>query len=151
MSDDELFRIDLTAVKTSDCNHSKKNYECYLSFLESNILKNEETYEFEIEYIGSNEKKDIQTNETVVAIDDFISKFSKKFDLKPNHLSLLSYDLIGLIYYLSLTYDSQDISKSFKTKNTFKGKIGIFEIKDNRINHQLNFYQINNGKLKEIF
>ena len=83
--------------------------------------------------------------------DDFISKFSKKFDLKPNHLSLLSYDLIGLIYYLSLTYDTQEVNKSFKTKNTFKGKIGIFEIKDNRINHQLNFYQINNGKLKEIF
>ena len=83
--------------------------------------------------------------------DDFIYKFSKEFDFKPNHLSLLSYDLIGLIYYLMLTNDSQEISKSFKTKNTFKGKIGIFEIKDNRINHQLNFYQINEGKLKEIF
>ena len=83
--------------------------------------------------------------------DDFIYKFSKEFDFKPNHLSLLSYDLIGLIYYLMLTNNSQEISKSFKTKNTFKGKIGIFEIKDNRINHQLNFYQINEGKLKEIF
>ena len=83
--------------------------------------------------------------------DDFISKFSKKFDFKPNHLSLLSYDLVGLIYYLSLTNNSQEISKSFKNKNTFKGKIGIFEIEDNTINHQLNFYQINDGKLKEIF
>ncbi len=83
--------------------------------------------------------------------DDFISKFSKKFDFKPNHLSLLSYDLVGLIYYLSLTNNSQEISKSFKNKNTFKGKIGIFEIEDNTINHQLNFYQINEGKLKEIF
>ena len=83
--------------------------------------------------------------------DDFISKFSKKFDFKPNHLSLLSYDLVGLIYYLSLTNNAQEISKSFKIKNTFKGKIGIFEIKNNRINHQLNFYQINKGKLKEIF
>ena len=83
--------------------------------------------------------------------DDFISKFSKKFDFKPNHLSLLSYDLVGLIYYLSLTNNPQEISKSFKNKNTFKGKIGIFEIEDNTINHQLNFYQINEGKLKEIF
>ena len=80
VSDDELFRIDLTAVKTSDWNNSKKNYECYRSFLESNILKNEETYEFEIEYIGSNEKKDIQTNETVVALDDFISKISNNLE-----------------------------------------------------------------------
>ena len=83
--------------------------------------------------------------------EDFISKFSKKFNFKPNHLSLLSYDLIGLIYYLSLTNNSQEISKSFKIKNTFKGKMGIFEIKDNRINHQLNFYEINEGKIKEIF
>ena len=83
--------------------------------------------------------------------DEFISKFSKKFDFKPNHLSLLSYDLIGLIYYLSLTNNAQEINKSFKIKNTFKGKIGIFEIKNNRINHQLNFYQINKGNLKEIF
>ena len=83
--------------------------------------------------------------------DKFISKFSKKFNFKPNHLSILSYDLVGLVYYLSLKNDPLEISKSFKIKNTFKGKMGIFEIKDNRINHQLNFYQINEGKLKEIF
>ena len=33
---------------------------------------------------------------------DFENKFQKQFDQKPNHLSLLSYDLVGLIYYLSL-------------------------------------------------
>ena len=83
--------------------------------------------------------------------DNFILKFSEKFDYKPNHLSLLSYDLIGLIYYLSLTNSSEEISKSFKSKNTFKGKMGIFEIKDNEINHKLNFYEINEGKIKKIF
>ena len=84
-------------------------------------------------------------------LDDFTNKFFKKFDYKPNYLSLLSYDLIGLIYYLSLKNETLEISKSFKTQNTFKGKIGVFEIKDNKINHQLNFYEINDGKLKEIF
>ena len=84
-------------------------------------------------------------------LDDFTNKFFKKFNYKPNYLSLLSYDLIGLIYYLSLKNESLEISKSFKTQNTFKGKIGVFEIKDNKINHQLNFYEINDGKLKEIF
>ena len=83
--------------------------------------------------------------------DEFNLKFKKKFDYKPNHLSLLTYDLIGLIYYLSLKNEPSEIYKSFKTKNIFKGKIGIFEIKDNKINHQLNFYEIKNGKLKEIF
>ena len=84
-------------------------------------------------------------------LDDFTNKFFKKFNYKPNYLSLLSYDLIGLIYYLSLKNETLEISKSFKTQNTFKGKIGVFEIKDNKINHQLNFYKINDGKFKEIF
>jgi len=84
-------------------------------------------------------------------LDDFTNKFFKKFDYKPNYLSLLSYDLVGLIYYLSLKNETLEISKSFETQNTFKGKIGVFEIKDNKINHQLNFYEINDGKLKEIF
>ena len=84
-------------------------------------------------------------------LDEFSNKFLKKFNYKPNYLSLLSYDLIGLIYYLSLKNETLEISKSFKTQNTFKGKIGVFEIKDNKINHQLNFYEINNGELKEIF
>ena len=84
-------------------------------------------------------------------LDDFKNKFFKRFNYKPNYLSLLSYDLIGLIYYLSLKNETLEISKSFKTQNTFKGKIGVFEIKDNKINHQLNFYEINDGKLKEIF
>ena len=29
--------------------------------------------------------------------------------------------------------------------------MGIFEIKDNEINHKLNFYEINEGKIKKIF
>ena len=84
-------------------------------------------------------------------LDEFKKKFSKSFDYEPNYLSLLSYDLIGLIYYLSLKSENLDISKSFKTQNIFKGKIGVFEIKNNKINHQLNFYEVNNGKIREIF
>ena len=32
-----------------------------------------------------------------------------------------------------------------------KGKIGIFDIKDNKINHRLNLYEIKDGSIKEIF
>jgi hypothetical protein len=84
-------------------------------------------------------------------LDEFTNKFFKEFNYKPSYLSLLSYDLIGLIYYLSLKNETLEINKSFKKQNTFKGKIGVFEIKDNKINHQLNFYEINNGELREIF
>ena len=84
-------------------------------------------------------------------LDSFKEKFFNEFNQYPNHLSLLSYDLVGLIYYLSLQNDPLDINKSFKSKNSFKGKIGIFDIKNNKINHRLNFYQVDEGILKEIF
>ncbi len=84
-------------------------------------------------------------------LDSFKKKFFNEFSENPNYLSLLSYDLIGLVYYLSLKTDLSDISKSFKTKNTFKGKIGTFDIKNNKINHKLNFYQIESGSLKKVF
>ena len=84
-------------------------------------------------------------------LENFTNKFLKFYDEKPNHLSLLSYDLIGLIYYLSLKNDLSDTKLLFKKQNSFKGKIGIFDIKDNKINHRLNFYQIQNGAFKEIF
>jgi len=82
---------------------------------------------------------------------DFELKFQKQFSQIPNHLSLLSYDLVGLIYYLSIKNELSEINKSFKKKNSFKGKIGIFEIENNKINHRLNFYKVDNGVLKEIF
>ena len=66
-------------------------------------------------------------------------------------MSLLSYDLVGLIYYLSLKNELTDLNKIFKSKNSFKGKIGIFDIENNKINHRLNFYKIENEELRKIF
>ena len=60
-------------------------------------------------------------------LKNFEKKFKKEFQEETNFLSLLSYDLVGLIYYLSLENDLTDINKLFKRKNSFKGKIGIFD------------------------
>ena len=84
-------------------------------------------------------------------LENFESKFFKEFNEYPNYLSLLSYDLVGLIYYLSLKNEIVEINKLFKKESSFKGKIGIFDIKDNKVNHRLNFYQIDNEKIKKIF
>ena len=83
--------------------------------------------------------------------EDYKKKFFKEFNEYPSHLSLLSYDLTGLVYYLSLKNNFSDLSKLFKVKNSFKGKIGIFDIKNNKINHRLNFYKIEDKKIREIF
>ena len=83
--------------------------------------------------------------------DEYKIKYFNAFGEDPNHLSLLSYDLVGLVYYLSLNTNLKNLDKIFKKKNSFKGKIGIFDIKDNKINHRLNFYKIEDQKLIEIF
>ena len=83
--------------------------------------------------------------------ENYENKFFDEYNEYPSHLSLLSYDLLGLIYYLSLRNDLSDVNRIFKKKSSFKGKIGIFEIKDNKINHKLNFYKIENNEIKKIF
>ena len=136
---DESLKSVITSLLYTDVLPKEKYFITFNQWFDESLLK--ETNAQPIYYPSINKKN----------LDDFISKFFKKFNYKPNHISLLSYDLIGLIYYLSLKNNLLEINKSFKTKNTFKGKIGVFEINDNKINHQLNFYEINKGELKEIF
>jgi ABC-type branched-subunit amino acid transport system substrate-binding protein len=83
--------------------------------------------------------------------DEFANKYFEKYNQYPNQLSFLSYDLVGLIYYLILQNNSIINEKMFAKKTLFKGKVGIFEIKNNKINHILNFYKVENEKFKKVF
>ena len=83
--------------------------------------------------------------------EDYKIKYFNAFNEDPSHLSLLSYDLVGLIYYLSFKSDLTNLSKLFKKQNSFKGKIGIFDVKNNKINHRLNFYKVEDKELTKIF
>jgi len=83
--------------------------------------------------------------------EDFSLEYFEKYNQYPNQLSFLSYDLVGLVYYLIIKNDSIINKNFFKEKNFFKGKVGIFEIKDNKINHILNFYKVENNEFKKIF
>jgi len=83
--------------------------------------------------------------------DNYKIKYFNAFNEDPSHLSLLSYDLVGLIYYLSFKSDLSNLNKLFKKQNSFKGKMGIFEVKNNKINHRLNFYKIEDKELIKIF
>ena len=83
--------------------------------------------------------------------EDFVKEYYNKFNEYPNQLSFLSFDLVGLVYYLLFENNLIVDKEIFIRKNMFKGKIGIFEIKDNKINHILNFYKIENKEFKKIF
>jgi hypothetical protein len=83
--------------------------------------------------------------------DNFSSEYFDKYNQYPNELAFLSYDLVGLVYHLILQNNSIVDKKIFSKKTLFKGKVGIFEIKDNKINHILNFYKVENEEFKKIF
>jgi hypothetical protein len=83
--------------------------------------------------------------------EKFSEVYFDTFNEYPNQLSFLSYDLVGLVYFLILQNNSIIDEKIFSKKTQFKGKIGIFEIKNNKIYHILNFYKIENMKFKKIF
>jgi ABC-type branched-subunit amino acid transport system substrate-binding protein len=83
--------------------------------------------------------------------DEFSSEYYEKYNQYPNQLSFLSYDLIGLIYYLILQNNSIVDQYMFSKKTLFRGKVGIFEIKNNKINHILNFYKVEDEEFKKVF
>jgi len=83
--------------------------------------------------------------------DLFVNEYNDLYESKPNQISFLSYDLVGLVYYLIYKNGLKISENIFYKKNKFKGKIGIFEIDKNIITHQLNFYSIENNQFKKIF
>ena len=136
---DESLKSVITSLLYTDVSPKKKFIITFNQWFDNSLLS-EKTIQ-PIYYPSINKKN----------LEKFEKKFEKEFKEYPNYLSLLSYDLVGLIYYLSLQNNLLDTKTLFKNKNTFKGKIGIFDIENNKIYHKLNIYQIDNGKLKEIF
>ena len=83
--------------------------------------------------------------------ESFKSEYKDAYQTNANQLSFLSYDLVGLVYFLIYSNDFNLDENIFYKKNKFKGKIGIFEIDKNVITHQLNFYSIDKEKFIKIF
>ena len=83
--------------------------------------------------------------------DEFTKVYFNIYNKYPNQISFLSYDLVGLVYYLIYQNKFEVDDKIFYKKNKFKGKVGIFEINKNKINHILNFYAAEDENFKKIF
>ncbi len=136
---DESLKSVITSLLYTDVSPKKKYIIAFNQWFDQSLLNENSIQPM---YYPSINKKNLDT---------FKKKFIKEFKITPNYLSLLSYDLVGLIYYLSLKDKLDNSGTLFKKKNSFKGKIGIFDIENNKINHRLNFYKVENKKLKEIF
>ena len=136
---DESLKSVITSLLYTDVSPKDKFFITFNQWFDESLL-NEKTLQ-PLYYPSINKKN----------LENFNKKFFEKYNEVPNHLSLLSYDLVGLIYYLSLKMNLSETNELFKKENSFKGKIGIFDIKDNKINHRLNLYEIKDGEIREIF
>ncbi len=80
-------------------------------------------------------------------------KFNKKFyevhNYKPNEITILAYDTVGLIYYVWKNQKNIVSASNFNLKKDIKGKIGKFKISDNKVIQKLNIYKLEEGKFIE--
>ncbi len=136
---DESLKSVTTSLLYTDISPKKKYFITLNQWFDESLLKETSSQPL---YFPSINKKNYE---------DFSLEYFEKFNQYPNQLSFLSFDLVGLIYFLILQNDSIINQKIFTKKNLFRGKVGIFEIKDNKINHILNFYKVENKEFKKIF
>ena len=74
-------------------------------------------------------------------------KFSKTYGIQPSEITILTYDALGLIYYVwnKKNYKISSI-KDFMIKDNIKGKIGTFNFIDGRLIQKLNMYKVSDKK-----
>ena len=76
----------------------------------------------------------------------FNEKFLKNYEYKPSEITILSYDAIGLIYYLWKNNIKINTASDFNFKKEIKAKIGNFKISDNKVLQKLEIYKLEENK-----
>ena len=74
------------------------------------------------------------------------NNYFKKFNKYPHEITILTYDALGLIYYVWKKNGSLNSVNDFSFKNKIKGKIGTFSFKDKKVTQELEIYKTENNK-----
>ena len=86
---------------------------------------------------------------------DNLKKFNKKFlnafNEKPNEVSILAYDALGLIYYCWFNNNFQFKIEQLYNKKGFKGLHGEFFIEKNKSKQKLNIYKVSQKKFIKVY
>ncbi len=136
---DENLKSVATSLLYTDVSSKRISYITLNQWFDKSLLKENSLHPI---YFPSINKRNYEL---------FMNDFENIYGINGDQLSFLSYDLLGLVYFLIYENDFKISKKIFYKKNKFKGKIGVFEISKNTITHQLNFYSIENNKFKKIF
>jgi len=81
----------------------------------------------------------------------FNKKFLNTFNEKPNKLSILAYDALGLIYYCWINNNLQFRADQLYNKKGFKGLHGEFFIEENSSIQKLKIYKISEKKFIKVY
>ncbi len=76
-------------------------------------------------------------------------KYFKTFNRKPNEITILAYDALGLIYYVWNKNKGINSVNDFFIKERIKGKIGTFQFKDRTVTQDLKIYKTYKKKFIE--
>tara|TARA_Y100001970_G_scaffold7398_1_gene8485 strand:+ start:283 stop:1338 length:1056 start_codon:yes stop_codon:yes gene_type:complete len=136
---DESLKSVATSLLYTDISSKRINYIGLNQWFDRSLINEKSLHPF---YFPSINKKNYE---------EYKEEYFNTFKEEPNQISFVSYDLVGLIYFLIYKNDFIIDEKIFYKKNKFKGKMGIFEINKNKINHILNFYSAEDEEFKKIF
>ena len=77
-------------------------------------------------------------------------RYFDKFKTYPNEITILTYDALGLIYYLWKNNEDIKSISDFSFKNKIKGKIGTFSFKDKKVIQELSIYRVADKKFTKF-
>ena len=81
----------------------------------------------------------------------FEKKYFKAYKSKPNEVSILAYDALGLIYYCWKSNNYEFKTNQLFSKDGFKGLHGEFTIINNLSNQKLKIYKVDKKKFVEVY
>jgi len=79
----------------------------------------------------------------------FRETYFKNYNKYPPQISILSYDILGLIYYIDKVQGS-DLKKNIFNKKSYVGEVGEFSFEDKIITHKLDIYQVLDSQFLKI-
>ena len=79
----------------------------------------------------------------------FRETYFKNYNKYPPQISILSYDILGLIYYIDKVQGS-DLKKNIFNKKSYVGEVGEFSFEDKIVTHKLDIYQVFDNKFLKI-
>ena len=84
-------------------------------------------------------------------LEKFNNKFLNTYNEKPNEVSILAYDALGLIYYCWANNNFQFKKDQLYNKNGFIGLHGEFTIENNLSKQKLKIYKVSEKKFIKVY